>query len=48
MILTPLELHQLLDIINTNQATMIGREFGIDFLSDQDIQQGLNYIQSLK
>lgn len=37
MILTPKQINSLLEIIDSNQAMVIGREFGLDFLSDQDV-----------
>lgn len=36
MILTPQQINSLLEIIENNQSTIIGREFGLDFLSDSD------------
>lgn len=36
MILSPQQTNSLLEIINRNQAIIIGREFGLDFLSDYD------------
>lgn len=36
MQLTPQQTNSLLEIIDKNQATIIGREFGLDFLSDYD------------
>jgi hypothetical protein len=36
MILTPKQTNSLLEIIAKNQAVVLGREFGIDFLTDYD------------
>ena len=36
--LTPQQANELLNIINRNQAMVIGREFGIEFLTDYDKQ----------
>lgn len=36
MILSPQQIQQLLNIIDQNQALIIGREFGLEFLSDYD------------
>lgn len=36
MTLTPQQINSLLEIIHNNQSIVIGREFGIDFLTDYD------------
>lgn len=37
MILTPFQINELLSIINVNQSILIGKQFGVDFLSENDI-----------